>query len=78
LLVAWDPIGVADTESDDEYDFMIAPLMHMLFDGTNEQELLRRIAADRDYMGLSEDTLGKDRRLAAELLRWWAIRHRTQ
>jgi hypothetical protein len=30
ILISWDPIGVADTDSDDEYDFMISPLMHLI------------------------------------------------
>jgi hypothetical protein len=79
ILMEWDPIGVSDApEAADEYDFMISPLMHLLYDGTDEQELLGRITFHRDYMGLGEDTIGADRQIAANLLHWWAARRRSE
>ena len=75
LLLAWDPIGVAGTDSaEDEYDFMISPLMHLLHDGTDADALAEWIASQRDYMGLGRDGLGEDGRLATALTTWWQRR----
>jgi len=72
LLLGWDPIGVAGTDSaEDEYDFMISPLMHLLHDGADREAIARWIASQRDYMGLGPDDLGADRRLAVDLANWW-------
>jgi hypothetical protein len=74
ILMTWDPIGVADTDSEDEYDFMIGPLMHLLDEGANRDALLAFITDQREYMGLSRDREGRDRRLATGLAEWWSTR----
>jgi hypothetical protein len=74
LLLGWDPIGVAETDSDGEYDFMISPLLHQLHDGASEDVILSWIASQRDYMGLGPDRVGRDRKLTADLMTWWQRR----
>lgn len=75
LLIEWDPIGVADTpEAADEYDCMISPVMHKLFDQIGVDELASWISRERsEHFGLSPDPIG-DHRLAVQLTRWWSER----
>jgi hypothetical protein len=71
LLLGWDPIGVAGTDSaEGEYDFMISPLLHVLHDGAGREAIALCISSQRDYMGLGPDDLGADRQLAADLVGW--------
>jgi hypothetical protein len=75
ILLTWDPIGVTDTDSEDEYDYMISPLMHLLYEGVDEPTLVETISGYREHMGMSrDDGLGSNRRLAAALVVWWKDR----
>jgi hypothetical protein len=75
FLLNWDPIGVAQTDSEDEYDYMISPLVHALHEGADESALVETLGDYRDHMGLRrDDGLGANRRLAADLVAWWAQR----
>ena len=43
----WDPIGVAGVAgAQDEYDCMISPLLHLLFDGADQDEILEWIRTE--------------------------------
>ena len=78
FLLVWDPIGVADTGSDDEYDFVLSPLMRLLYEGADEPTLIHAIEGYREYMGMRrDDGLGRNRRLAADPVAWWAERTRS-
>lgn len=78
LLMEWDPIGVAGVdEAQDEYDCMVSPLLHLLFDGADQSALLGWIRTRRvDHFGLSAGSPA-DIRLAAELTAWWSTRSST-
>jgi hypothetical protein len=75
ILLEWDPIGVSGApEAADEYDCMISPLLHQLFEGSSERSLAKWIDRERtSHFGLGRD-LESDRALAAQLARWWAER----
>jgi hypothetical protein len=75
LLMEWDPIGVADAvEAADEYNCMISPIMHQLFEGAPDSVLASWIAAERtQHFGLSPD-LERDAELARRLTSWWSGR----
>lgn len=79
MLMAWDPIGVADAvEAADEYDCMISPLMHQLFEGASTTALSSWIAAERtDHFDAGEDP-ERDAELAQQLVNWWAKRTMTE
>jgi hypothetical protein len=48
LLMEWDLIGVADIqEAADEYDCMISPLLHRLFEGADTRSLADWISRER-------------------------------
>jgi hypothetical protein len=70
----WDPIGVGDAvEAADEYDCMISPAMHKLYDGASVDSLVEWIAEQRDHFGLGPDR-ADDHALAENLLAWWRVR----
>ena len=70
----WDPIGVGDAvEAADEYDCMISPAMHKLYDGASVESLVEWIAEERDHFGLGADP-ADDHVLAENLLAWWRVR----
>ena len=74
VLMRWDPIGVGDAvEAADEYDCMISPAMHKLYDGASVDSLAEWIAEQRDHFGLDPDA-ADDHALAEELLDWWRVR----
>ena len=75
LLMEWDPIGVAGVpEAADEYDCMISPLLHLLFEGADANSLARWISQERScHFGLGPDEAG-DMRLAESLATWWKRR----
>jgi hypothetical protein len=72
LLMAWDPIGVADIPSAaDEYDCMIPPLLHRLSEGADARSLATWISHERSsHFSLDPDEAG-DMRLAVSLAAWW-------
>jgi hypothetical protein len=72
LLIGWDPIGVSGIpEAADEYDCMISPLLHQLYEGADTRSLADWISRERsDHFGLGPDSTG-DRRLAERLTAWW-------
>jgi hypothetical protein len=78
LLMEWDPIGVAGVAgAQDEYDCMISPLLHLLFDGADQNEILEWIRTERvDHFGLSAASAA-DVDLAAKLTSWWSTRNST-
>jgi hypothetical protein len=75
LLMEWDPIGVADlTQAADEYDCMIGPLLHRLFEGADTRSLVGWISHERSsHFGLGPDEAA-DIRLAESLAAWWERR----
>jgi hypothetical protein len=78
LLLAWDPIGVADVAAAaDEYDCMISPLLHRLFDGVDADSLAAWISHERvEHFGLGPDDV-HDQQLADALTTWWTTRTAT-
>lgn len=72
LLMEWDPIGVASVrEAADEYDCMISPLLHLLFDGADVRSLADWVSRERSsHFGLGPDE-AEDIRLAESLAVWW-------
>lgn len=75
LLIAWDPIGVADVpEGADEYDCMISPLMHQLHAGTSVAALRCWLIKEVDeHFGMLADA-DRESRLAARISGWWEAR----
>jgi hypothetical protein len=74
LLRRWDPIGVGDAEeAADEYDCMISPAMHKLYDGAPVEALVEWIAEERDHFGLDPDP-ADDHAVAESLIAWWRMR----
>jgi hypothetical protein len=75
LLMDWDPIGVASIpEASDEYDCMISPLMHQLYEGTDETRIQSWIAGEvEDHFGMHSEPEREARR-AKSLIDWWAGR----
>jgi hypothetical protein len=71
----WDPIGVsAVSEAADEYDCMIGPLIHQLFDGADARSLAGWISHERvSHFGLSPD-VASNVQLAETLTAWWMRR----
>jgi len=71
-LLAWDPIGVADTpEAQDEYDCLISPLMHRLSDGASEHDLGDWLIAElTGHFGMTANE-PRERALARDLKQWW-------
>jgi hypothetical protein len=77
LLMEWDPIGVSGVpEAADEYDCMISPLMHSLFDGADTGSLAAWISHERSpHFGLGpDDDQYQDQQLARQLTAWWERR----
>jgi len=72
LLMEWDPISVAGVpEAADEYDCMISPLLHLLFERAGANSLADWISQERSsHFGLGPDEAG-DMRLAESLATWW-------
>ena len=75
MLLQWDAIGVSDEpDAADEYDCMISPLLHHLFDGASVESLAAWIAKERvEHFGVERDAEA-DLALATGLVRWWAAR----
>ena len=78
LLMEWDLIGVAGIpEAADEYDCMISPLLHRLFEGADTGSLAGWIRHERSsHFGAGPDHAA-DMRLAETLSAWWE-RRRTE
>ena len=78
LLMAWDPIGVSGVpEAANEYDCMISPLLHCLFEGAGTRSLAELISHERSsHFGLGPD-VASDRQLAESLTAWWETRRGT-
>src|ERR1035438_100978 len=78
LLMAWDPIGVSGIpEAADEYDCMISPLLHRLFEGAGTRSLAELISHERSsHFGLGPDETS-DTQLAEWLTAWWQTRRST-
>lgn len=74
----WDLIGVAGIlEAADEYDCMISPLLHRLFEGADTRSLAGWISHERSsHFGAGPDD-AQDMRLA-ESLTAWRERRRTE
>lgn len=68
LLMEWDLIGVAGVpEAADEYDCMIGPLLHRLFEGADTRALFDWISQERpSHFGAGPDDV-QDTRLAESL-----------
>jgi hypothetical protein len=75
LPMEWDPIGVTGIpEAADEYDCMISPLLHLLFEGADIRSLVGWISHERSsHFGLGPDE-AEDMRLAESLAAWWERR----
>jgi hypothetical protein len=75
LLMEWDLIGVAGIpEAADEYDCMISPLLHRLFEGADTRSLADWISRERtSHFGAGPDD-ARDMRLAESLNAWWERR----
>jgi hypothetical protein len=75
MLLEWDPLGVSGApQAADEYDCMISPLLHKLFEGSSEKSLAAWIDTERtNHFGLGRD-LASDQALANRLSCWWAAR----
>lgn len=75
LLMEWDPIGVVGIpEAADEYDCMISPLLHLLFEGADAISLADWISQERSsHFGLGPDET-RDTRLVESLATWWKRR----
>ena len=71
----WDLVGVADIpEAADEYDCMISPLLHRLFEGADTRSLADWISRERtSHFGVGPDD-ARDMRLAKSLTAWWERR----
>jgi len=78
LLMEWDPIGVPGVpEAADEYDCMISPLLHYLFECAENGELGDWICQKRSaHFGLGSDDV-RDSQLAERLTAWWDRRRTT-
>ena len=78
LLMAWDPIGVSDIpEAADEYDCMISPLLHLLFEGADARSLADWIRHERSsHFGLRPDD-ARHMQLAEWFTAWWNTRRTT-
>jgi hypothetical protein len=72
LLMEWDLIGVAGIpEAADEYDCMISPLLHRLFEGADTRSLFDWIRQERpSHFGAGPDDV-QDMQLAESLTAWW-------
>ena len=72
LYHEWDPIGVAGSAPEDEYDSYIAPVHRILAGSRSEQELVEFLfRTARDTMGLgsgADEHLELERRIAGRLL----------
>jgi len=75
LLMEWDPIGMADIpEVTDEYDCMISPLLHRLFEGADTHSPAVWISHERSsHSGLGPNN-AEDMWLAESLAAWWERR----
>jgi len=75
LLMEWDPIGLAGIpEAAGEYDCMITPLLHPVFEGADARSLAAWISDERSsHFGLGPDEAG-DMRLAESFATWWERR----
>jgi hypothetical protein len=75
LLMEWDLIGVAGIPAAaDEYDCMISPLLHRLFEGADTRSLAGWISHERaSHFGAGPDD-ARDMRLAESLTAWWERR----
>ena len=75
LLMERDLIGVAGIpEAADEYDCMISPLLHRLFEGADTRSLADWISRERaSHFGPGPDD-AQDMRLAESLTAWWERR----
>jgi hypothetical protein len=71
----WGLIGVAGIpEAADEYDCMISPLLHRLFEGADTGSLAGWISRHRiSHFGAGPDD-AQDMRLAEALTSWWERR----
>ncbi|MEU3948076.1 hypothetical protein [Streptomyces sp. NPDC029526] len=71
LLNEWDPVGVAE-DAPDEYDCLLAPLLHRLRSGADEAAIGRFLRYElEDHFGL--DPLGlRPEAMAGRVLVWWA------
>jgi hypothetical protein len=57
LYHEWDPIGVAGSAPEDEYDAYIAPVYRILVGSRSEQELVEFLfRTARDTIGVASDT----------------------
>ena len=74
----WDLIGVAGVpETAGEYDCMISPLLHRLFEGADARALFDWISQERSsHFGAGPDDV-QDMQLAESLTAWWE-RRRTE
>jgi len=72
LMGAWDPIGVADApQAQDEYDSYLGPLVGLLRDGAEEEQVTSYLAEIRtERMGMAPRT-SDDRRAARAVMDWW-------
>lgn len=75
ILMDWDPIGIAPIpRAPDEYDCMISPLMHQLYEGADEGRIrswiVDEVEGDFGMRSVSE----REARLARNLVSWWALR----
>ena len=72
LLNDWDPIGVADLDSD-EYDCMVGPLLSLLLRGNGRAEVSEYLWHElEDHFGLDPDLHEVDS-MANQLVVWWSV-----
>ncbi|WP_432055342.1 hypothetical protein [Streptomyces sp. bgisy022] len=76
LLDEWDPVGVAD-EAPDEYDCLLAPLLHRLGSGADEEQIGRFLRHElEDHFGLDPQAL-RPEAMAGRVMAWWAAHRST-
>ncbi len=69
LLADWDPIGIQGAGPDDEYDFCIGPLYHLLIQKPTEDEVMDLLYSfEGDAMGFASDNKENLRAAARKLL----------
>jgi len=69
LLNAWDPIGVAEFEVDDEYDCLLGPITGRLSAGASRREVAAFVQGElTGHFGLSGRVPAE---LIDDIFAWW-------
>lgn len=77
LLMAWDPIGVAELpNTEDEYDCLLMPMMQQLRAGVSVEQLRDWFCRELDaHFGLTPDPT-RELPTASRICSWWETRAR--